>query len=125
MKSFMLFLLIGVSAHLVAQKEGEPAYSLKNKNIEQFTAFFNNPIDLNIPNAKANYSDNQGKILVEKFFKDNSLSAYETKHTGGGNGRPFFEIGKLETATSNFRTYLLFQKNAESIKIIELRIEEE
>ena len=125
MKNFMLILLFTISMQLLAQTNDEPSSSLKNKKIEKFTSFFNNPIDLNIPSAKANYSDNQAKILVENFFEKYELKVYTTKHTGGGNGRPFFEIGKLETMNGNFRTYLLFQKSNDTFKIIEFRIEQE
>ena len=110
---------------LCGQTNNEPSSSLKDKEIEKFTSFFSNPIDLNILSAKANYSDNQAKILVENFFKESELKTYTTKHTGGGNGRPFFEIGKLETMKGNFRTYLLFQKSNETLKIIEFRIGKE
>ena len=125
MKNFILILLLSISVQHFGQKNNEPSSSLKDKKIEQFTSFFNNPIDLNIPSAKANYSDNQAKILVENFFKKYEVKAYTTKHTGGGNGRPFFEIGKLETMKGNFRTYLLFQKSNDTFKIIEFRIEQE
>tara|TARA_B110000503_G_scaffold138645_1_gene225247 strand:- start:914 stop:1291 length:378 start_codon:yes stop_codon:yes gene_type:complete len=125
MKNFILILLFSVSVQLCGQTNNEPSSSLKDKEIEKFTSFFSNPIDLNILSAKANYSDNQAKILVENFFKESELKTYTTKHTGGGNGRPFFEIGKLETMKGNFRTYLLFQKSNETLKIIEFRIGKE
>ncbi len=125
MKNFTLVLFIFFSVQLFEQGNNEPSRSLKSKNFEKFTSFFNNPIDLNIPSAKANYSDNQAKILVENFFNESKVKAYTTKHLGGGNGRLFFEIGKLETMKGSFRTYLLFQKSNEAIKIIEFRIEQE
>ncbi|MDB4061667.1 DUF4783 domain-containing protein [Vicingaceae bacterium] len=125
MKNLILVLLIFISVQLFGQKESEPSSSLKDSNIAQFTSFFNNPIDLNIPSAKANYSDNQAKILVENFLKEASIKSYTTKHKGGGNGRPFFEIGILGTMKGNFRTYLLYQKSNETLKIIEFRIEQE
>ena len=125
MKNFLLLLFIFTSVHLFEQQEIEPSSSLKDKNIVQFTSFLNNPIDLNIQSAKANYSNNQAKILVENFLTEAKIKSYTTKHKGGGNGRPSFEIGKLETMKGNFRTYLLYQKSNETLKIIEFRIEQE
>lgn len=110
---------------LTAQENKEPSSSLKANKIERFTSFFNKTIDLNIPSAKANYSDNQAKVLVQNFFANSKFKVYTTKHTGGGSGRPFYEIGKLETESGNYRTYLLFQEMNETINIIEFRIEKE
>jgi len=121
----MFLFLIIISVQLAGQGNSEPSSSLKNNKIDQFTSFFNTTIDLNIPSAKANYSDNQAKILVQNFFQEAKVKRYTAQHNGGGNGRPYYEIGKLETERGNYRTYLLFQKNNETITIIEFRIEQE
>ena len=125
MKNFIFLFLTFISVQVVGQDNNEPASSLKNNEIGQFASFFNKTIDLNIPSAKANYSDKQAKILVQNFFKEVNMKSYTTQHKGGGNERPYYEIGKLETEKGNYRTYLLFQKSKETIKIIEFRIEQE
>lgn len=117
----LLFTFVGV----YAQKDQNPSKALKSNNIEAFAITFGKTIDLNIPTAKANYSNNQAKILVENFFKSEPLVDYSIQHNGGGNGRPKYEIGKLTTQKSNYRTYILYQVVEAKIQIIEFRIEKE
>lgn len=119
----MVLVLISIGAY--AQADATPSKALKIKNIEQFTLLFGETIDLNIPTAKANYSGNQAKILVENFFKDEELIQYAPQHNGGGNGRLLFEIGKLKTQKNNYHTYILYQNAKAKVQIIEFRIEKE
>ncbi len=125
MKNLFFSLFLIFSIQLFAQSNSELSNSLKTKNIEQFTSFFSETIDLNIPTAKSNYSDNQAKILVEKFIHDAVFIDYNTQHNGGGNGRPLYEIGKLTTEKGVYRTYILYQRTESETQIIEFRIEKE
>ena len=125
MKNLFFSLFLIFSIQLFAQSNSELSNSLKTKNIEQFTSFFSETNDLNIPTAKSNYSDNQAKILVEKFIHDAVFIDYNTQHNGGGNGRPLYEIGKLTTEKGVYRTYILYQRTESETQIIEFRIEKE
>lgn len=125
MKNLLLSLFLIFSVQVFTQTNSELSNSLKTKNIEQFTSFFSKTIDLNIPSAKSNYSDNQAKILVEKFIHNAVLIDYNTQHNGGGNGRPLYEIGKLTTEKGIYRTYILYQQTELKPQVIEFRIEKE
>lgn len=86
---------------------------------------FAKTIDLDIGNSKSTFNKSQAKVVLNKFFTNRSFVNYKANHNGGGNGRPFFEIGELSTENSLYRTYILYNIVDNEIEIIELRIEEE
>lgn len=98
---------------------------LVNNNIESFTSKFAASIDLNIPDAKSNFNKNQASILIKDFFRNEEIKNYSTQHSGGGNGRSNFEIGKLTTSKNSYRSYLLYNLNGDLIEIVEFRLEKE
>jgi len=84
---------------------------------------FGNMVELNVDDTQANYDQKQAKVIFDNFFKQKKFTSYTRNHTGGGNGRPYFEIAELKTETETFRTYTLYNQQDNSFIIIELRIE--
>ncbi|MFT5667646.1 MAG: hypothetical protein ACI9DK_001846 [Vicingaceae bacterium] len=125
MKYRFLALLIFLSSQFLAQEGIKFSDFLQESKISNFTDNFSKTIDLTLPNVKANYGNKQAQILVHNFFKKWPNAVYSKKHSGGGNGRPNFEIGSLTTSRKTYRTYLLYNTIKTSFEVIEFRVEPE
>ncbi|MBL4710728.1 MAG: DUF4783 domain-containing protein [Flavobacteriales bacterium] len=121
-KCLILFLTLFSLNTFSQSKINFEEYFVKN-HAAQLIQSFNNTIDIDIPDSKANFSKNQASVVVQTFFKNNSPTSYKTNHRGGGNGRANYEIGNLTAGKLNYRTYLLYELKGEIVQIIELRIE--
>lgn len=99
--------------------------SLAKLNVSNFALHFDSKIELSTPKTTGAFSQQQAKIILEQFFKENQFNKYVYKHNGGSKERSFYEIGRLESEGNNYRTYILYNLVQNKPRIIELRIEKE
>jgi hypothetical protein len=92
----------------------------KGKTIK---SYLHQSIDLKLPESKGIFNKEQASIILNDFFRKEAIIKYTIKHEGGGNGKSFFQIGRIKTATHQYRSYLLYNIYKEKPQIIELRIE--
>lgn len=123
MRIILFTLFIGLSSILIAQKSNPQESIFSKEKISSVSEYFSSVIDLDLPEIKGSYSNDQAKIIFKTFLKQNVITSYEKKHSGGGNGRSNFEIGILKTAEKSYRTYMLYNLKDNKVEIIELRIE--
>ena len=125
MKVWFNILLIFFSSNLFSQaKVNFEDYFVKDGGAQLIHAF-NETVDIDIPNSKANFSKSQASVVVGTFFKKQPATSYKANHRGGGNGRAHYEIGVLLSGKLKYRTYLLYEMSKDIVQIIELRIEPE
>lgn len=124
---FLLFISFpAVGQNTVNDVKEKAIEALKNGNAEQFTALFNNPIDVSLPYNDDSYSKAQAKVIVQKFLLQYKVKSFELKQTGTSSGGSVFVIG-VYTATNGktFRVYLLIKMQAQRAYIHLLEFEEE
>ena len=83
--------------------------ALKSGNAGEFGSYFDNNIQLTLPDKADTYSKAQAQNIVKDFFSNNKVKGFEVKHKGEQNGGEYC-IGTLSTAQGNFRT-TVFAKN--------------
>jgi hypothetical protein len=89
--------------------------ALKAGNAAQLSAYFDDKIELSLPDKSDSYSRAQAQLIVKDFFSNNGIKGFELKHKGDGpNGH--FCIGTLQTNAGNFRTNVLMKmKNGKEV----------
>ncbi|MCC7402083.1 MAG: DUF4783 domain-containing protein [Chitinophagaceae bacterium] len=107
MKQLFTFLLIAPLVVLTAftQKNDIDGVigALRSGNAEELSRYFDDNVELTLPDKSDNYSRAQAVLILRDFFSNNSVSNFELKHKGDNGGGQFC-IGTLQTKTGNFRT---------------------
>lgn len=82
--------------------------ALKTGNANQLSRYFDNRVDLTLPDKSDNYSRTQAEMILKDFFNSNSVKSFELKHKGENSGSKFC-IGILHTKNGNYRTKLFMK----------------
>lgn len=123
--SILFFLLpVIIASNITANNLDAVLNSLKKGNSSGIARFFDNRVDISLPNKTDNYSKNQGKLILKEFFNNNPVRNFELKHKGEIKGAQFC-IGSLQTTNGNFRTKIYMRKkgNADVIQEIAFEVE--
>jgi len=83
--------------------------ALKSGNANEFGSYFDNNVELTLPDKSDTYSKAQAQNIVKDFFANNKVKGFEVKHKGDQNGGEYC-IGTLTTSQGSFRT-TVFAKN--------------
>lgn len=106
---------------MAQEKVYQTAFNKADANL--LISEFSDPIDLHLVDKKGLYSKQQALLILTDFFKTNIGLVYTRKHEGGSKSKSRFEIGELKNKEHQYRTYILYREQANSLQIIELRIE--
>lgn len=103
--SAALFLLSFAPSYSIEQV----LVALKSGNASQLSKYFDNRVDISLPNKSDNFSRNQAEMILKDFFSSNEVKDFQVKHKGENNGSQFC-IGMLQTRNGNFRTKLYMKQ---------------
>jgi hypothetical protein len=126
-KKKLITLLLGVFA-LVSVSFGqipdEIVISIQTGNDASLAAYFNENVELVVPDHDDVYSKSQAQQIVAEFFKANKPKQFSIIHQGGKEGARY-AIGNLTTNTGTFRVYFLLKSKNNNSYIHQLRIEKQ
>ena len=89
--------------------------ALKNGNATELARYIDNNIELSLPSKTDNYSRQQAIIILQDFFTNNGVKAFEVKHRGDNGGSQFC-IGTLQTRSGGYRTtFFMTEKNGKQL----------
>ncbi|MCZ2460170.1 MAG: DUF4783 domain-containing protein [Chitinophagales bacterium] len=77
--------------------------ALRSGNAEELSKYFDDNVELTLPDKSDTYSKAQAVQILRDFFNNNSVANFELKHKGDNGGGQFC-IGTLQTKSGNFRT---------------------
>ncbi len=77
--------------------------ALRSGNSAQLSSFFDDNVELTLPDKSDSYSKAQAQLIVKDFFGNNGVRGFELKHKGDAPGGQYC-IGTLQTNAGNFRT---------------------
>ncbi len=123
----MVSLLVGtflIVNPVKAQIPDEIILSLKSGNAKTLSEYFNQNVELVVPENDNVYSKAQAQLIVNDFFSINSPQGFSVIHQGGKEGAQYV-IGNLSTRKGFFRVYFLLKKNDGKDYIHQLRIEKQ
>ena len=96
--------------------------ALKNGSAAQLSRYFDNTIDISLPEKTNVYSKSQAELVLRYFFSNNIVKSFEVLHRGDNAGSQFF-IGSLETNNGTYRTTIYLKQKGEMQLVQELRFE--
>ena len=111
LSSFTLFLSID-----------EVVNGMKNGDAAQIARFFDNTVEITMPDKSNNYSKNQAEIVLKDFFITNGVKTFEVIHKGENAGSQYC-IGTLITKNGSFRTTVFMKQKNDKQFLQEIRFE--
>ena len=120
MKPLFTFLLFGtvfiLSSFVSQNKIDEVIGALRSGNTSQLSSFFDDNVELTLPDKSDSYSKAQAKKKKKDFFSNNGVKGFEVKHKGDNPSGGQWCIGTLQTNSGNFRTNVFMKvKNGKEV----------
>ena len=120
---FVIFGLAMMFSSFTAQSGIEEVIAaLKSGNAAGLAKYFDNYVDISMPEKSNNYSKSQAEIILKDFFSNNEVKSFEVKHKGNNENGEYC-IGTLETKNGSFRTtvYMRLKGNKQVIQDIRIK----
>jgi hypothetical protein len=119
MKAIFTSLLLGTVLLLSSFKTqsgiDEVIGALRSGSSGQLSAYFDDNVELTLPDKSDSYSKAQAQLIVKDFFSNNGVKGFDLKHKGDSPGGHFC-IGTLQTNAGNFRTNVFMKtKNGKEV----------
>ncbi len=126
MKALFTSLLLG-TVLLLSSFETQSAIdgvisALRSGNSAQLSAYFDDNVELTLPDKSDSYSKAQAQLIVKDFFGNNGVKGFELKHKGDSPGGHFC-IGTLQTNAGNFRTNVFMKTKSGREVVKEIRFQ--
>ena len=96
--------------------------SLKTGDVDTFSGWFSDNLDIDILNDSNICSKNQAKLILKKFFAKYSPKNFNFLHRSG-NGAMEYGIGTLIAGGESFRVTIFVQTKDKKQTIPQIRIE--
>jgi len=96
--------------------------ALKTGNATQIAKYFDNTVEITLPEKSNSYSKSQGEMILKDFFNTYPVKSFEILHKGQNAGSEYF-IGKLVTKTGTFRTTVFMKQKGDRQTLQEIRFE--
>ena len=124
MKHFLVLpvLIVFLSSLIVNAGIDEVVAAMKAGNSVMVAKYFDNVVDISMPDKSNSYSKSQAEMVIKDFFTSNPVKSFEIIHKGENAGSQFC-IGTLQTKNGAFRTTIFMKKKGDIQVLQELRFE--
>lgn len=127
MKPIFTYLLFGsvllLSSFTAQTGIDDVINALRAGNSSQLSGYFDDNVELTLPDKSDSYSRAQAQLIIKDFFGNNGVKGFDLKHKGDSQGGGHFGIGTLQTNSGNFRTTVFMKmKNGKEV-IKEIRFQ--
>ena len=96
--------------------------AMKTGNALQVAKFFDNNVEISMPDKSNSYSKSQGELILKDFFTTNMVKSFDVIHKGENAGSQYC-IGTLVTKGGSFRTTIFMKQKGDQQVLQELRFE--
>ena len=96
--------------------------AMKTGNASQVAKFFDNNVEISMPDKSNSYSKSQGELVLKDFFTNNIVKSFDIIHKGENAGSQYC-IGTLVTKSGSFRTTIFMKQKGDQQVLQELRFE--
>lgn len=118
MKTLSVTLLLGLtllSSFTIQNSIDGVIGALRSGNSSELSKYFDENIDITLPDKSDSYSRAQAQLIVKDFFGNNGVKGFELKHKGDSPGGHYCS-GTLQTSAGNFRTNVFMKiKNGKEV----------
>jgi len=124
MKHFLILpvLIALLSSFILNAGIDEVVAAMKAGNSVMVAKYFDNVVDISMPDKSNSYSKSQAEMVIKDFFTSNPVKSFEIIHKGENAGSQFC-IGTLQTKNGTFRTTIFMKKKGDIQVLQELRFE--
>ena len=98
--------------------------ALKTGNASQIAKYFDNTVDITLPQKSNSYSKSQAEMILKDFFNNNPVRTFTVKHKGDNAGSEYC-IGQLITKNGVYRTTVFMKQKGDKQFLQEIRFENE
>jgi hypothetical protein len=96
--------------------------AMKSGSASALAKYFDNYVDLTMPDKSNNYSKSQAELILKDFFSNNEVKGFEVKHKGSNDNGEYC-IGTLHTKNGNFRATVYMRLKGNKQVIQDIRIQ--
>ncbi|MEO6251842.1 MAG: DUF4783 domain-containing protein [Ferruginibacter sp.] len=124
MKRLFTLLTIGalLSSFSLFSSIDEVITAMKAGNSADIARFFDNTVEINIPDKTNNYSKSQAELVLKDFFTSNTVKSFDVIHKGENAGSQYC-IGTLVTKNGSYRTTIFMKKKGDKQVLQEITFE--
>jgi len=101
---------------------GDIVSALKSGNASQVARYFDNTVEITLPEKSNSYSRSQAELILRDFFFNNSIKGFSVIHQGENAGSQYV-IGTLLTKAASYRTTIYMKQKGEKQTLQEIRFE--
>ncbi|MBK7121569.1 MAG: DUF4783 domain-containing protein [Chitinophagaceae bacterium] len=114
MKQIFTLLTISVllTGSTVFSSIDEVIAAMKTGNAAEVARFFDNTVEINMPDKSNSYSKSQAQLVLKDFFSSNGVKSFTVIHKGENSGSQFC-IGTLVTKTASYRTTIFMKQKGD------------
>jgi Domain of unknown function (DUF4783) len=91
--------------------------AMKSGNASQLSRYFDNRVDISLPDKSDNYSRTQAEMVIRDFFSSNAVRNFEIKYKGGSTSSKYC-VGTLQTRNGDYHTKL-FMKEKDNKQVLQ------
>jgi hypothetical protein len=95
---------------------------LKAGNSSEIAKYFDNTVEITLPEKSNSYSKSQGELILRDFFNTNAVKGFTIIHQGENAGSQYC-IGTLITKSGSFRTTIYMKQKGDKQIVQEIRFE--
>ena len=96
--------------------------AIRSGNSSELSKYFDDNVELTLPDKSDSYSKAQAQLIVKDFFSNNGVKGFDLKHKGDSPGGHFC-IGTLQTNSGNFRTNVFMKIKGGKEVVKEIRFQ--
>ncbi len=100
----------------------EVVKAIKSGNSAEVSKYFDNTVEITLPEKSNSYSKSQAELVLHDFFTTNGVKDFEVLHKGDNSGSQYC-IGNLQTKNGTFRTTIFMKQKGDKQLVQELRFE--
>ena len=114
MKTFFTIITIGalLSSFTFFSSIDEVINAMKAGNAADVAKFFDNTVEINMPDKSNSYSKSQAELVLKDFFSSNGVKNFTVIHKGENAGSQYC-IGTLIAKTSSYRTTIFMKQKGD------------
>src|SRR3978361_2034218 len=123
MKKLLLSFTIFIFAcSFISVSFNEVVKAIKSGNSTEVSKYFDNTVEISLPDKSNSYSKSQAELVLRDFFATHSVKNFEVLHKSDTPGSQYC-IGNLETDNGKFRTTIFMKQKGDRELVQELRFE--
>ena len=96
--------------------------ALKGGDATQVARYFDNTVEITMPDKSNSYSKSQAEMILRDFFSNNPIKGFNVIHRGENAGSQYC-IGTLLTRNASFRTTVFMKQKGDKQTLQEIRFE--